>query len=382
MIAELAARILHYRGTKLMSHDRPLQASRRFLASLALAPSTAISWLHLGNCLLAQNDAHGALGCFRRAMALAPNWWKPRNNAGMALLALGQWDEGWDFYESRFAPGGFRAMHALQTRESVTMWKGESPAGKTLYVFNEQGIGDTIMCLRYIEELANQAERVVVRVPGSLARLCRASFRNLENVSVVGDGEPVPEGAVVVPFMSLPHRMGGAPTGDPYLRLYPNEPRFVFTPPLEGLRVGIVWSGQAYPRNRSIPIDQLAALFDLRDVTWVSLQYGEAAKELDRFPQIRRPYLGDFYDTARVMKELDLLITIDSAPAHLAGALGVPVWTLLQFAADWRWGLNTLGTPWYNSMLLFRQTLAVDWSTPLARISRDLVSRLNARSAA
>jgi tetratricopeptide (TPR) repeat protein len=385
MIAELAARLLYFSGTRHMNRERHLAATRRFLASLACAPASAPSWLHLGNCLLADNDAHAALGCFRKAMALAPNAYQPRMNAGMALLALGEWQEGWELYESRFASPGFRKFNGLRNAEGRRMWRGERLAGKSIFVFNEQGIGDTIMTLRYVEMLAAQGAKVAVRVPENLRRLGEATFADRESIHLVSDTDAVPEDALIVPFMSLPGRLGRprSATPAPYLRLNRSDPpvQFFGSQNDSRLRVGLVWSGQAYPKNRSIPIEQLAPLFKLSGVRWFSLQLGPRASDIDRFVEVERFAPADFYATARGMKALDMVVTIDSAPAHLAGALNVPVWTMLQHGADWRWGLRDSSTHWYPSMVLFRQKRRGDWSTVVEEIRAGLAMHANSRRA-
>ena len=170
-----------------------------------------------------------------------------------------------------------------------------------------------------------------------------------------------------------------------YLDIYLTEPPRVFTPPLTGLRVGIVWAGSpghAKDAERSIPIETIAPLFETPVVSWVSLQVGPHAKDIGLYPQVRTVRTQDFYDTAVVMKSLDLVISVDSSPCHLAGALGVPVWTLLPFAPDFRWMLKRDDTPWYESMTLIRQRQPGDWKDVIQRVQAKLIDLTQQRSAA
>jgi hypothetical protein len=389
-IASYAAARLYNRGTRALDVDDPHASQRALLASLACAPYTAQTWLNLGNALMQQGDAHAALGMYRRAMSLENH---PRGavNAAIALLTLGQWEEGWKMYEQRFALPEFQKRNGLKGGDESKMWDGSPLNGRKLLIFNEQGVGDSIMMLRYAFNLAVHND-VTVRVPASMLRLVRAAFPWL-SLGVVTDSEPVPEHDVFVPFMSLPYHLrppiDTAPR-DAYLSTRENEP------PLEiakmpwqtaPLRIGVVWAGNPNHKGdhrRSIPFGTFAPLLDAMNVTIASLQVGERASDVDApaFYAIHRAKPIDFYDTARWLKALDLLISVDTSTAHLAGALGVPTWLLLPFAADFRWGQHSETTPWYSSMRLFRQTNAGDWSSVLERVRTELASLVSTRNAA
>ena len=382
----MIARWLFRRGSKHLMHA-PERAERDLLRALAIRPAFPEAWLNLGNALSNQGDVQAARGCFYRAATLAPVSPEPLINASLAEITLGNPD-GWRLYEHRFSSPGFIERNGLKGGDRSKMWTGEMLHDKTILVFNEQGAGDTIMGLRYEYALRREylPERIIFRVPSSLYRLTKASFRHLDWVEVVTDMERTPVYDALVPFLSLPYRCG-MESGRKYLEVYAGAPKFQFDPPLNGdLRVGIVWAGSRWHKGdakRSIPLALWEPLLNVRGVSFVSLQAGERAQDARQFPQLRMiPHPVDFYDTARVMQSLDLVISVDSAPAHLAGALGVPVWTLLPFVPDFRWQLGTETTAWYKSMTLIRQTSRGDWATVIERTRDKLVSLSQQRSAA
>jgi tetratricopeptide (TPR) repeat protein len=385
-LAVRAARALFNRSYGLMDAD-PAKASRLLLGSLALADGTCRSWVNLGNCLRDLGDSRGALGCYERGAFLGSSdpaeHTHARLNAGIEYLRLGEWDKGWELYESRFALPDFIERNGLSASQAGAskMWrrsKGRAIAGKTLLVFSEQGAGDTLMCLRYVSKLPRDL-RVVLRVSGGLLRLVRSSFPSID---VVPDGGRLPHHDYIAPFMSLPLHTGGRPEAKPYLHIYPGDDQVTHR---AWPTVGIAWAGSphhAKDSQRSMPIEHLAQLFETRGINWVSLQRGPRANEIAAYPNVRTVHASDHYDTACVMKSLDLVISVDSSPAHLAGALGVPAWTLLPFSADFRWGLERADTPWYSSMRLFRQRRAGDWADVIARVQRGLEVLTSSRSAA
>ena len=377
----LAARAFN-RGTTLAATDDLQGAQRNLLGSLALAPYTAMTWLNLGNAMMQEGDPDTALGCYRRAMKLEP--WHPRGavNAAIALLTLGQWEDGWELYEQRFALPPFQLRNALKDGDESKMWRGEDLNGKTLLVFNEQGIGDVLMMFRYINSLTSHARRVIVRVPSTLLRLLRASVP-IQSIEIVTNAERIPPYDYLAPFMSLPHLTGRSMIGRGYLKVYDDEPKYLVGRS-DFFKVGIVWAGNPNhtgDKIRSIPFTTFAPLLNTPGVSFVSLQVGDRAKDADNYA-IDRPELNDYYDTARVIKSLDLVITVDTSAAHLAGALGVKVWNLIPFAADWRWGRHGMTTLWYDSMVLMRQPTAGDWQSVIAKAQTVLISLVDQRSAA
>jgi tetratricopeptide (TPR) repeat protein len=379
----LAARAFN-RGTMLTAADDLPGAQSSLLTSLALAPYTAMTWLNLGNAMMQEGDPDAALGCYRRAMNLEPGHPRGAVNAAIALLTLGQWDEGWKLYEQRFALPQFQIRNGLKGGDESKMWRGEPLDGKTLLVFNEQGIGDVLMMARYLGSLSLDGS-IVVRAPASLLRLMRSSFGWL-GVNCVSDAERMPAHDYLVPFMSLPFHLRPLIDEAPrsvYMSLYEDEPRYVVGLP-EFTKVGIVWAGNPNhtgDKVRSIPFDTFAPLLNTPGVSFVSLQVGSRALDANDYA-IGRPELGDYYDTARVLKSLDLVITVDTSVAHLAGALGVLTWILIPLAADWRWMKDRDETPWYDSVTLYRQKTAGDWPEVIERVRSHLEAIVLHRSAA
>jgi hypothetical protein len=394
MLAELAAKLFHNAGVRAMNGRGDLHGSeRRFLASIACAPASVKPWMGLGNAYMGRNEVELALACYRKCHDLVPDSPLPLINIADALLKLGRWEEGWKVYETRYASEGFRQRNGLPGGDAAKMWRGESLEGKTLLLFNEQGAGDTIMAFRFAVEawIRSRAERVILRVPASLVRLARATIIPEGVAEIISDSDRLPSHDALAPFMSLPRRCKATPphviASQGYFKLYDTELPFQFAPTSRDdrlFRVGIVWAGSpghARDAERSIPLATIAPLFETPGVSWVSLQGGPRASEIKAFPQVRTVPIHDFYDTACVMKSLDLVISVDSSPAHLAGALGVPVWTLLPFAADFRWMLGSETTPWYDAMRLFRQKTRHDWPEVIARVRSRLVSLTQQRAA-
>ncbi len=302
-------------------------------------------------------------------------------NCALLLLADGRLGEAWADYDWRVRVPSF-PVHRIDKPK----WDGAALAGRTLLVHAEQGLGDTLQFVRYLRLLAARGIEAIVQVQPPLVRLLeRSGYRR-----VVADEGAAPECDVQVPLMSLPGIFGTA------LESVPAEVPYLFAHDedvarwrdrlsgLEGLRIGIAWQGSAThqrDRDRSIPLAAFAPLARIKGATLVSLQKGAGSEQLGNVPFAVRQ-LGDAWDppgrplvdTAAVMMNLDLVITADTAIAHLAGALAAPVWVALSTHADWRWMRNRPDTPWYPTMRLFRQTSAGDWDQVFARIAAELAA--------
>lgn len=376
--AEWLARLAFNRGlARLIADDVPA-AQRWFAASLGFAPYSPVSWLNLGECLHREGDERAALGCYRRVMRLAPLEPHARANAGMALIALGQEREGWALFESRFNLPNFHARNALPGGDAGKMWDGSDMAGKTLLVFNEQGCGDFIQMLRYARDLADRGWRVVYRVQSSLMRLVRANCG--PNQTVISDTQRLPEYDACVPVMSLPHWLGPSRVRGPYLRLPPDDDqRLGRRARWQALRVGFVWAGNPNHGNdkkRSMPFDAMRPLLDVPGIDPIALQQGGRAHDWPAEDMGGAgPFFGDFYETARYVSGLDLVITVDTSVGHIAGALGIETWLLLPFVPDFRWGLEGDRTPLYPTMRLFRQPARFDWESVIAAAREELARR-------
>lgn len=361
---------LNNRGVELLDSD-PARAQRWLLSSLAVDPNHAAVWLNLGNALSNEGDVHGALGCYRRAMRLAPEYPQPRVNAGVAMIALGD-PKGWELYDARFALPAFWEMNALRGGAPSKVWTGQPLEGKTILAFHEQGYGDILMGLRYSYDfLAAGARHVILRVPGPLYRIARASLRN-PKFQVVTDAERLPDHDWCVPFMSLPRHFGTG-SGEPYLRVYREDIRKPGPYPFP--KVGLVWGGSPHhkpDKRRSMPFATMRPLLDVHrgHVCYASLQQGERAKEC----HLPVHQFSDYYETAVTIQDFDLIITVDTSIAHLAGAMGIPTWMLVAFNPDFRWGLEGETTPWYKSVRIFRQTKRGDWPSVIQRVQSELAT--------
>lgn len=346
-------------------------AEHWFAASLKIDPDFASAWINLGNMKLARGAIELALDCFDRALALVPDQAEAMLNASHALLMLGEWEQGWAYYEKRWATPAFRAKNGVKGT-SAPMWDGSRLDGKTLLVFNEQGFGDTIIMLRFAPMLRALGAKLVFRVPPRLVELVRHHLTDGEQV--IDESEPLPAHDVIVPFMSLPYHLkmttANVPGGAGYL--YQDAFRWGAN---DGRAVGVVWAGSPLhvnDRNRSMCPSLIAPLIRSNpDLHWRSFQVGphEAAS---REMGLDVPTVRTFDDTAKALQFVDLLITVDTATAHLAGAMGVPTWLCIPAVPDMRWPIRGDRTPWYDSMRIFRQPTLGDWRSVVADLHKAL----------
>ncbi len=366
-------------GNALYALRRFDEAIAAYHHAIALNPNYADAWANLGTTLHHSGSFDEGIAALRRAIALAPHHANAHSGLGILLLMRGDLAEGWDEYEWRL-----RSTERKGPRFPEQPWQGENLAGKHIYVQAEQGFGDTIQFARYIPLLAARAGSVTLRVHQQLVTLLRES---LPGATILGDrGDPAPYQCDTV-LLSLPRlfktRLETIPAQVPYLRL-PARTAARWTTRLakmKGVKVGLVWAGNPEHVNdvrRSIDLELLAPLFAVRGVSFASLQYGPRTADLKKLKGRTRtienlaPEFGDFTETAGAVEALDLVITVDTSVAHLAGALGKPVWVLLPWVTDWRWMLNREDNPWYPTMRLFRQKRGDDWTGVVAHMAREL----------
>lgn len=373
------ARTRAYLGNVLRDLGLFAEAHGEFARARALAPEDAevianqgLAWQHAG-------DLDQAITCYRRAIELEPASEPLQSNLAQALLLAGRLEEGWATFEHRFID-----LEAAAQIASLpgTRWRGESVAGKNLILRCEQGLGDTIQFARYVPLLALKGARVSLVGPRRLARL----MAGLDGLSAyLVEDQVLPAADLNAPLFSVPHLLGGAeiPAQVPYLSAEPDliarwDARLGRNEKSRR-RIGVAWQGNpAYGMDylRSIPVDQMAELIDRIDARFISLQRGADANapiatgSEDLGADLDRDHA--FIDTAAVMATLDLVITSDTAIAHLAGALGRPVWILLPFAPDWRWRLGRADSDWYPTMRLFRQPHPGDWRGVMAAVRAAL----------
>ena len=413
----LALRPDHYQahnnlGVALGELGRLEDAARSFRRATELKPDYAEGYANLGHGLRAIGEAEAAEAACRRALALAPGFASAHLNLGLALQDLGYFDEalaafreagasdpdnakaitseamlhllrgdlaaGWEKYEARWKIGDLPPRDFAQPQ-----WRGEPLAGKTLLLHAEQGFGDAIQFLRYVPLAAARGGKIVLEIQKPLLPLAA----RIPGVTVVARGAPLPEFDMHCPLLSLPLVFGttldSIPAETPYLSAAPERverwrARFVGGPEL---KIGFAWAGSPVHRNdmhRSIALERLAPLFTTQGVRWYSLQAGPRAADLAAAKTWKiadlAPELTDFGETAAAIAELDLVIAADTAVAHLAGALGKPVWVMLPFAPDWRWLTGRADSPWYPSMRLFRQPRPGDWASVAAAV-RDALGQ-------
>jgi Flp pilus assembly protein TadD len=367
-------------GSAYCDLDRLEEARESFLAALALDPNCASSHNNLGVVLQRMGRPDLAARAYRDAIRLDPEMIDATNNLAMALLLQGDYAEGLRLHETRSR--GSYLKHGPRTFKQP-MWTGD-PAPKRLLIHAEQGLGDTLQFCRYLP-LIDPRHKVVFEVQAPLVDL----MRQLPGVdAAIACGDPLPDFDAHCPIMSLPlvfeTALDTIPNQTPYLRADPTKVAgwAKRLKPAKGLRVGLVWAGGARPnqpelehvnRRRSMTLATLAPLAQATGVSFVSLQKGPPASEAHAPPPGMTlldvtDELNDFTDTAALVETLDLVISVDTAVAHLAAAMGKPVWLLNRFDTCWRWLLNRDDSPWYPTLRLFRQPAPNDWATPVAAL--------------
>lgn len=379
----------HYNlATVLHAQDRAEEAEAAYRTAARLDPEHAPTRYNLGLLCHDQGRLGAAERAYRQAIRLQPTHADSHWNLSLVLLSQGRFAEGWDEYEWRWLTRDFQHGH---TRYPFPPWRGEVLDGCRILIHAEQGVGDTIQFIRYVPLLIQAGARVVLSLPCSLDRLTAGLP---DGVLRLFEGDTVPPVDFHCPLLGLPRlfgtRIGSIPAAVPYLAA---DPAVTATwaqrlgPRRAPLRVGIVWAGNpAYrkDRTRSPGLAALAPLFAVGGVEFVVLQQGEGRGDLNSGaplpPLLADPgtQVADFMDSAALMDGVDLVITSCTAPAHLAGALGRPVWVALQAVPDWRWGLSGEATPWYPTMRLFRQSRRGDWEGVFARMAAALAEAAGA----
>lgn len=337
-----------------------LRAGRRLLA---LSPGAAVAWLNLGNALVEAGAAGSAERAFGRALARDPGLADAAWMQALARLALGRARAGWALHERRLERPFYARFVAWRRAPE---WDGR-PLDGALLVWAEQGLGDTIQFARFLPLAARRCAGLVLACQPELVPLLRRSAVADRVLSL--DDAP-PEAAAQAPLLSLPHRLGLADAA----RVPPPALSVAQTPRPPGpLRVGLVWRGNAgnpLDRARSLPEAALGPLAAVPGIRLVALQKGVAPT----LPGVENGGPADIDGLAAALAGLDLLVSADTMPAHLAGSLGVPVWILLPRGADWRWGPAGEATPWYPSARLFRQTAPGDWAGPVGAVAAALAA--------
>jgi tetratricopeptide (TPR) repeat protein len=372
------ARPLLHLGNVLFDLDRLEEAELHLARAVALAPDLPEAQTSLGALHAARRRFDAALACHDRALALRPDFAEAHGNRAAALLLAGDYQQGFAEYEwrkrDRRGAGGC-------WRGDGPEWTGQDLRGRTLLVFGEQGFGDSLMCARYLAPLDRGGAKIVLVAPAPLLPLlgglpgivAAVPCAPPGSAQLLAPGTPLPPHDFWVNQLSLPLLFGTTPDRMESRDGYLHAPDAAIAawggrlPP--GRKMGLVWAGNPAHRNdrrRSIAPDLLAPLLCVPGVAWVSLQRDGPVPDgvLDAGPA-----LADFALSAGLLAHLSGVVCVDTAVAHLAGALGVAAAVLLPYAPDWRWLAGRDDTPWYASMRLFRQEIPGDWSVPIGRVA-------------
>lgn len=409
---------LHYSGVILMQQGRLIEAEPLLRKSIESHTSIPDFHNNLGLCLRAQHRLTEAIACYRQALVINPQYVEGLNNLGLDLQQLGRINEalecfeaavtihpefaqahwnlglnllltgdylrGWAEYEWRLKCPEFK--FGSVPPEGVPQWHSEPLTGKAILLLREQGTGDNIQFIRYAKLLADSGARVSVEASDETAELL-ALVEGIEKV--FNPGELPKDIDYYCPMLSLPHHcrhlIAGIPAPMPYLIPPPTaikkwSGQFLA---MRGPKIGLVWAGSpthANDHNRSCRLADLAPLSGIPGSHWFSLQKGPAVDQLKRLGAIAMVDLGsklaDFSDTAAVISCLDLVITVDTSVAHLAGALNKPCWVMLPYAPDFRWLLDRSDSPWYPNLRLFRQPKPDDWASVVSTITSALADMI------
>lgn len=368
------------RGVALRKLGQWMGALESYDTAIRLAPNEAGAYNRRGNVQKDLMQLEAALASYNQAIALDPNFANAYFNKSLLLLLMGDFAQGWPLYEWRWTQD---PLLSAKPRLTQPLWLGDvSIQGKTIWLYAEQGLGDTLQFCRYVQWVADLGARVVLTVPQSLLAL----LRGLDGVTELHqEGQPLPVFDYHCPLMSLPlafkTQKGTIPSYSSYLSCDPDlvQQWAQKLGPKTKPRVGLVWSGSTRhddDHTRSLTLAQLLAYLPA-DIDYVSLQkdvrHADQAT-LQTHPGIRHlgDQLRDFADTAAVCALMDVVISVDTSVAHLSAALGRPTWILLSHVPDWRWLLAREDSPWYPSAKLYRQTQRRAWAEVLTQVRADL----------
>jgi tetratricopeptide (TPR) repeat protein len=373
-------------GAALCGMGREADARAKFERALQIEPNNAEIITSLAGLLCSEGKTEEGLEHYNRALAHAPGYGKALWGKSFPLLALGEYREGWKLYETGL---GRRDMRGPMPFAPVKPWDGKPGPDKHLLIWSEQGLGDSLQFIRYAELCKQRVGKVSVLCPKPLVRLFKA-------LPFIDDAfDPTREGSNFdghVPMFSLPHLFDTAletvPAAVPYLRVDPEiqtkwAAKFAG---VAGVKVGLVWAGSAregnvaanrIDRQRSVGLERMKPWLDLQGAQFYNLQMGKPAEQIATLGLADRltDFMGevaDFADTAAIVQNLDLVITVDTSVAHLAGGLGKPVWILSRYNACWRWLQNRPTNPWYPTARIFGQPTLGDWDSVMAEVGREL----------
>ncbi len=351
--------------------------------AIALKPDFTGAYSNLGNALSGKGQLDEAIAVYRQALALDPNFPEAHYNLATRLLYRGDLAAGWAEYEWRWKCRDVRPIHRSF---SQPQWDGSPLTGRTIFIHAEQGFGDTLQFVRYLSLVASGGGRIFLECQRELHRLFESSALPGPH-QLLTRGQPLPAFDLHYALLSLPlafqTTLDTIPHDVPYLRANPalvQRWRAKLGAAPAPLKVGLVWAGRkshGNDRNRSMPLAALAPLARVPNISFYNLQKDDPARQAAHPPPGMRlidytSELADFADTAALIANLDLVISVDTSIVHLAGALAKPVWVLLCFAPDWRWLQDRLDSPWYPTLRLFRQPQPGDWPSALNKAADAL----------
>ncbi|MHC5537044.1 tetratricopeptide repeat protein [Singulisphaera rosea] len=376
----------NYLGLSLAKIDRDVEAEACYRRSLEIKPDNHEALNNYGLLLASWGRYEEALGYYDEAIRVLPGYADSRLNRGLTLLAFGRFEEGWPEYEWRW-----HCNKSKPPEYDAPRWDGGPIAGQTILLHAEQGLGDTLQFIRFAELVKNRGATVVFECQPALIPLI-SRCRGID--TLVAKGDPLPEYHTQCALLSLPNALGislqGLPARIPYLHTDPEliEPWRRELESVDGFRIGILWQGSPHykrDRRRSYPLRHFSHLSRIEGVQLFSLQknlgieqiadFERSHRLIDLGPRIDNEH-GAFMDTAAILQSLDLVISPDTALAHLAGALGVPVWIPTSTHSDWRWMFEREDSPWYPSVRLFRQETLDDWDPVFRRMAREVEAQL------
>jgi tetratricopeptide (TPR) repeat protein/glycosyltransferase involved in cell wall biosynthesis len=347
------------------------EAIENYNLAITIKPDFADAYNNLGVAYLNKMELSQAEKAYRKAIAIDKNHAQAHFNLGFNLLLRGNYNQGWNEYEWRW-----QSHEVIFPKLNKPLWQGEDIKGKTILLVTEQGLGDAIQFIRYVPLIRDLGAKVKVDCQASLVEL----FKTVEGVSEVKSNHQVNEFDVYIPLMTLPRilqtTLATIPNQIPYLA----APKQVYSlPNTSDLKIGIVWATARenftlYPK-KSCSLEFFGRLLGIKGIKFYSLQVGPDREDIKFYQQSitdLSQYIDDFTATAGLISQLDLVISVDTAVAHLAGAMGKPVWLLLPFSPDWRWLCERNDSPWYPTLRLFRQPQPEDWGNVFMNIALEL----------
>jgi Tfp pilus assembly protein PilF len=351
----------------LLCHEKVLKARAE----------SAEAFFNKGLTLRAMGRLPQAIFCFDRALSLQEEYVEAEWDRSLTLLMNGDYQDGFVAYESRW-----RLPYVTKpTFGTIPEWNGSAPQGKIILVYTEQGFGDSLQFVRYCDQLKAKGATVLFYCQPEIATLLEGT----ESIhTIIPIGRPLPPFDTHISLLSLPRLLGtsakNVPQNVPYLIPPKAAPMPFLARPKNDVKVGIVWAGKPSHRNdknRSLDFSAFLRLFSVPGTSFFSLQMGERSADIavhgmEGMLYDLTPHITDYRDTAQIIEQLDLVITVDTSVAHLAGGMGRPVWVLLPMVGDWRWGQIGDSTPWYPTMMLFRQTSFHQWSDVLEEVAKKL----------